>query len=150
MEPVKPVEHTAPADLPKAAAAPERRQEPVRQPDRQDHRNDHRSEHRSDHRSDRRPERKPDLGPKPEPVHYAQAMKPSSSTPRVEVTPVDASQLPAFLLRPVKLPKAPEKAAKAAEKTAVAAKPKTTEKKPRAPRKKAIKTEPETDKVGDA
>ncbi len=155
MEPVKPAEHVAPAEMPRAAAQPERRPEPVRQPERQDNRTDHRSEHRSDHRADRRPDRKPDAGPKPEPVHYAQAMKQSSSTPRVEVTPVDASQLPAFLLRPVKLPKAPEKAAKTAEKATAAAKPKTTEnktteKKPRAPRKKVIKTAPEGDKPGAA
>jgi superfamily II DNA/RNA helicase len=94
---------------------------------------------RPDHRQDFRPQQKrPEPVKKPEPVHYAQAFaKTPASSSAVEVTPVDASQLPAFLLRPVKLPKAPEK------KTTVkkVAEKKVTEKKPRAPRKKAVKTE---------
>jgi len=65
--------------------------------------------------------------------------KPSTQQ-RVEVTPVDASQLPAFLLRPVKLPKVVEKV-KPAEKPVVAEKSKPAEKKPRAPRKKKPKPE---------
>jgi superfamily II DNA/RNA helicase len=71
--------------------------------------------------------------------------QPQQQAPRVESHPVDPSQLPAFLLRPVKLPKSPEKPEKAetqleeapvkvevAEKPVKAAKPKRE----RAPRKK--------------
>jgi superfamily II DNA/RNA helicase len=149
MEPVK-AEHSPTIEqsaAPMAAAPkPERRPEPARQNDRQpdrqqtrksEHRN--RPDHRGDNRNDHRP--KPDAGPKPEPVHYAEVMraKPSNQQ-RVEVTPVDASQLPAFLLRPVKLPKIVEKV-KPAEKPVAAVKAKPAEKpkaekKPRAPRKK--------------
>jgi hypothetical protein len=133
MEPVKPVE--APVTPPPRVEA----QRPAR----------------PDHRQDFRAQRQEPVK-KPEPIHYAQAFK-KSSAPKVEVTPVDASQLPAFLLRPVKLPKAPEKkvvekkpAAQAADEEKPAevkaiekntAEKKTTAKKPRAPRKKAVKAE---------
>jgi superfamily II DNA/RNA helicase len=151
MEPTKPSEH-APTIEQSAApmtAAPklERRPEPARQterkPERQrerqsdrnpDYRTNNRTDNRTDNRNDHRP--KPETAPKQEPVHYAEVMrqKPSNQQ-RVEVTPVDASQLPAFLLRPVKLPKVVEKTKPAA--TPVAAEtPKPAEKKPRAPRKK--------------
>ena len=89
-------------------------------------------------------------------MHYAQAFRDRpAKNPAVEVTPVDISQLPAFLLRPVKLPKAPEK--KVVEKKPVEAKApevkapepeapeaqaeepkKAVAKKPRAPRKKKV------------
>lgn len=107
MEPIKPVEA------------------PVK-PARPDHRNDHRSEHRSDHRAERkfdRPNERPVERPaepivenRPAPAQYANSaraiLRPHSRNlsrqqqqpPRVESRPVDISQLPAFLLRPVKLP----------------------------------------------
>ncbi len=99
LEPAKPVEHPA-----EPLAAPQVQQPRTGKPARADHRQDHRQ--------------KTQATPKPEPVHYAQGFKPRSEGPKTEPTAVDHSQLPAFLLRPVKLPKAPEKA-------------------PRAPRKKA-------------
>lgn len=85
---------------------------------------------------------------RPEPAQFARSNRPQQQhprslrpqqpqTPRVESRPVDISQLPAFLLRPVKLPKAPEKEEK--PETAKAAKPAKAEKPakaPRAPRKK--------------
>ncbi len=53
---------------------------------------------------------------KPEPVQYAKTGKPpkrqsrqQQQQPKAESKGFDAAQLPAFLLRPVKLPKAPEK-----------------------------------------
>jgi len=95
---------------------------------------------------------------RPEPAQFARSNRPQqqhprnlrpqqSQTPRVESRPVDISQLPAFLLRPVKLPKAPEKEEK--PETAKAAKPAKAEKPakaPRAPRKKkAAVSEPATE-----
>jgi superfamily II DNA/RNA helicase len=135
MEPVKPVEAPTPVTPPPRVEA----QRPAR----------------PDHRQDFRAQRQEPMK-KPEPIHYAQAFKKPSSAPKVEVTPVDASQLPAFLLRPVKLPKAPEKkvvekkpvAKAAAEKKPVenaaaetAVEKKAPARKPRAPRKKAVKVE---------
>jgi superfamily II DNA/RNA helicase len=122
MEPVKPVEAPTPVTPPPRVEA----QRPAR----------------PDHRQDFRAQRQEPVK-KPEPIHYAQAFK-KSSAPKVEVTPVDASQLPAFLLRPVKLPKAPEKKAvekKPVEKAEKATEKKAAVKKPRAPRKKAVKAE---------
>ena len=52
---------------------------------------------------------------KQEPVHYAQAMKERPARQEPTRPQPDAQQLPAFLLRPVKLPKAPEKPARAAK-----------------------------------
>ncbi len=145
MEPVKPVEAPTPVTPPPRVEA----QRPAR----------------PDHRQDFRQQNRQEPVKKPEPIHYAQAFKKPSSAPKVEVTPVDASQLPAFLLRPVKLPKAPEKKVvekKPVEKAAAEKKPveaaekkpvenaaaetapvekKTTARKPRAPRKKAVKAE---------
>jgi superfamily II DNA/RNA helicase len=118
MEPAKPANAAEPpkaAEAPRPAPRPEQRADP---------RPDQRADHRPDHRKDYRPQ--PNRGPKPEPVHYAQAIRPKA--PKEEPTPVDTSQLPAFLLRPVKLPKAPEKA----------------EKKPASPRKKKPSTPPES------
>jgi superfamily II DNA/RNA helicase len=127
MEPAKPVETPNPVTPPPRVEA--------QRPARPDHRQDFRAQ-----------QSRPEPVRKPEPVHYAQAFKKPSSAPKVEVTPVDASQLPAFLLRPVKLPKAPEK--KTVAKTAAEKKP--AEKKPRAPRKKAVKAEPEKTAEPDA
>ncbi|GAA0585037.1 DEAD/DEAH box helicase [Rhizomicrobium electricum] len=136
MEPVKPVEESKPvAQQPRPE--PQHRESQHREPQRPA---------RPDHRQDfRAQQNRPEPAKKQEPVHYAQAFK-KSSAPRVEVTPVDASQLPAFLLRPVKLPKTPEKktvekktAEKPVEKPVEKAAEKTAEKKPRAPRKKAAK-----------
>jgi superfamily II DNA/RNA helicase len=118
MEPVK----TAPGPAERPVEAP--RPAPQQQQRRPDHRQDHRAQQPKKPEPPRRTERQ-------EPVQYAQTMRsPSAKTsaPKVEVTPVDASQLPAFLLRPVKLPKTPEKA----------------EKKPAAPRKKKTETTPES------
>jgi hypothetical protein len=101
---------------------------------------------------------------KPEPVHYAQSMTPPKPRPqeqnrqqqgrhqqgRQQQQPksegYDAAQLPAFLLRPVKLPKAPEKA----EKPEKLEKPEKIEKKPaekrvRAPRRKKPAADVKTD-----
>jgi hypothetical protein len=52
---------------------------------------------------------------KQEPVHYAQAMKERPAQQEPTRPQPDAQQLPAFLLRPVKLPKAPEKPVRAAK-----------------------------------
>lgn len=104
MEPVKTVE---PAPAAPRAEAPRHEQ---RHEQRNEQRNDQRN--RQDHRQDfrqRRPERAPEQANRPEPVNYAQVFRQKNNAPKVEVTPVDISQLPAFLLRPVKLPKAPEK-----------------------------------------
>jgi superfamily II DNA/RNA helicase len=61
-------------------------------------------------KSGRRPAASRKPVPKAEPVHYAQAMKPRTPpAPQDEAQAFDAQQLPAFLLRPVKLPKAPER-----------------------------------------
>jgi superfamily II DNA/RNA helicase len=100
MEPAKPIEP--------APVAP--RTEAPRHEHRHEQRNDQRN--RQDHRQDfrqRRPDRAPEQANRPEPVNYAQVFRQKNNAPKVEVTPVDISQLPAFLLRPVKLPKAPEK-----------------------------------------
>ncbi len=103
MEPARPVEHST-----EPAPSPQTQQPRAAKP--------HRTDHRPDHRQKTQAVSKPDN--KPEPVHYAQGFKPRSEAPKSDPTAVDHSQLPAFLLRPVKLPKTPEKA-------------------PRAPRKKA-------------
>jgi superfamily II DNA/RNA helicase len=74
---------------------------------------------------------RPEPPRKAEPVHYAQSMKPrpeqQAQQSGADAKAFDTAQLPAFLLRPVKLPKAPEK--KAPEK-----------KTPRAPRKAKSET----------
>jgi superfamily II DNA/RNA helicase len=120
MEPAKPVSPPAPRnDQPRQDQRYEQRQE-------QRHEQRPRSDHRQDFRQQqRRPERAPEPVNRPEPVHYAQVFKQKNNAPKVEVTPVDISQLPAFLLRPVKLPKTPEKPEKPEKpvKKAVAKKP---------------------------
>jgi superfamily II DNA/RNA helicase len=90
MEPSVPV--AAPAE---AQPAPQ----PVRQEPRQDHRQKHQRDHRQDHRA-RQPQK---------PQHQ----KPQNQKPQAQEPPEPdtRSQLPAFLLRPVPLPKAPEKPA---------------------------------------
>ena len=59
--------------------------------------------------------------PKPQVQHHVQAQQPRHQQPRPqqreEPKQVDVQQLPAFLLRPVNLPKAPEKPARSAKKS---------------------------------
>jgi superfamily II DNA/RNA helicase len=66
---------------------------------RHDHRNDHRQKHQNEHRQD----------------HRTKQQRPQPQKPH-EPEPDLRSQLPAFLLRPVKLPPAPEKPARAKKK----------------------------------
>jgi len=150
--PIKPHGQVASMEPTKSAPPAPVQERPVEQqrprPEpRPEPRADQQQQRRPDHRSDHRPQRRPEPAVKQEPVHYAQSFrdKSTSRAPSVESTPVDISQLPAFLLRPVKLPKAPEK--KPVEKKVAEAAPveaKTAEKpvaakKPRAPRKRAAK-----------
>jgi len=96
MEPAKPT-----------ATTPEPRPEPQPAAPPPQHR-------RSDHRQDHRPQKRHGDHAENKPANFAEVMreKPTSRQTNdnpAEPTPVDVSQLPAFLLRPVKLPKAPEK-----------------------------------------
>jgi superfamily II DNA/RNA helicase len=94
MEPVKPQQAVPAERPPEPARRPERKPETARKPERA---------------------RKPEAVNKPEPVHYAQAFKNRPQQPdAAEAEPLE--QLPAFLLRPVKLPKVPEKKPRAKKK----------------------------------
>ncbi len=103
MEPMKPV---AEAAVRPATPAP------VRQPERQQERQPERRPEPAQFAPSQRPARPPQY------ARNAQRPQPYQQ-PRVESRPVDISQLPAFLLRPVKLPKPVEKLEKAAEKPVV-------------------------------
>jgi superfamily II DNA/RNA helicase len=97
MEPTKHVEHVAEIAVPQTTP----QQPPQKQP------RHGRSDHRQDHRAKSQAAPKPEH--KSEPVQYAQRFKPRDSVATSDSSAVDHSQLPAFLLRPVKLPSAPEK-----------------------------------------